>query len=74
VAKTRGSRIRFEQLTLGPLTPRCTSYLERLNRRFRQRIRSANAYHSDAGVLAMLAQEADQAFRPGRRRQHKLAT
>lgn len=53
---------------------RTTSYLERLNRRFRQRIRSANAYHSDAGVLAMVAQEADQAFRPGRRRQHKPAT
>jgi len=53
---------------------RTTSYLERLNRRFRQRIRSANAYHSDAGVLAMLAQEADQAFRPGRKRQHKPAT
>jgi hypothetical protein len=53
---------------------RTTSYLERLNRRFRQRIRSANAYHSDAGVLAMLAQEADAAFRPGRKRQHKPAT
>ena len=53
---------------------RTTSYLERLNRRFRQRIRSANAYHSDAGVLAMVAQEADQAFRPGRGRQHKPAT
>jgi transposase-like protein len=53
---------------------RTTSYLERLNRRFRQRIRSANAFHSDAGVLAMLAQEADAAFRPGRRRQHKPAT
>lgn len=53
---------------------RTTSYLERLNRRLRQRFRSANAYHSDQGVLAMLAQEADQAFRPGRRRQHNLAT
>ena len=53
---------------------RTTSYLERLNRRLRQRFRSANAYHSDQGVLAMLAQEADQAFHPGRRRQHNLAT
>jgi transposase-like protein len=53
---------------------RTTSYLERLNRRFRRRIRAANAYHSDDGVLAMIAQEADQAFRPGRTRLHKPAT
>ena len=53
---------------------RTTSYLERLNRRFRQRIRAANAYHSHDGVLAMIAQEADQAFRPGRKRLHKPAT
>lgn len=53
---------------------RTTSYLERLNRRFRRRIRAANAYHSDDGVLAMIAQEADQAFRPGRKLLHKPAT
>lgn len=53
---------------------RTTSYLERLNRRFRRRIRAANAYHSDTGVLAMIAQEADQAFRPGRKLLHKPAT
>jgi transposase-like protein len=38
---------------------RTTSRLERFNRRLRRRIRSANAYHSDAGVLAMIAQEVD---------------
>jgi len=53
---------------------RTTSYLERLNRRFRHRMRSANAYHSDEGLLAMVAQEADLAFRPGRKCQHKPAT
>ena len=44
---------------------RTTSQLERFNRRLRRRIRTANAYHSDEGVLAMIAQEADQVFRPG---------
>ena len=39
---------------------RTTSRLERFNRRLRRRIRSANAYHSDAGVLAMIAQEVDR--------------
>jgi transposase-like protein len=39
---------------------RTTSRLERFNRRLRRRIRCANAYHSDAGVLAMIAQEVDQ--------------
>lgn len=39
---------------------RTTSRLERFNRRLRRRIRSANAYHSDAGVLAMIAQVADR--------------
>jgi transposase-like protein len=39
---------------------RTTSRLERFNRPLRRRIRSANAYHSDAGVLAMIAQEADR--------------
>ncbi len=38
---------------------RTTSRLERFNRRLRRRIRCANAYHSDAGVLAMIAQEVD---------------
>jgi transposase-like protein len=39
---------------------RTTSRLERFNRPLRRRIRSANAYHSDAGVLAMIAQEVDR--------------
>jgi putative transposase len=41
---------------------RTTSRLERFNRRLRRRIRSANAYHSDTGVLAMIAQEVDRTF------------
>jgi transposase-like protein len=41
---------------------RTTSRLERFNRRLRHRIRSANAYHSDAGILAMIAQEVDLTF------------
>jgi transposase-like protein len=41
---------------------RTTSRLERFNRRLRRRIRSANAYHSDTGVLAMIAQEVDCSF------------
>ena len=40
---------------------RTTSRLERCNRRIRRRIRAANAYHSDAGVQAMMAQEVDLA-------------
>jgi putative transposase len=40
---------------------RTTSRLERFNRPLRRRIRSANAYHSDAGVLAMIAQVVDLA-------------
>jgi transposase-like protein len=40
---------------------RTTSRLERFNRRLRRRIRSANAYHSDPGVQAMIAQEVDLA-------------
>lgn len=39
---------------------RTTSRLERFNRQLRRRIRSANAYHSDASVLAMIAQEVDR--------------
>jgi transposase-like protein len=41
---------------------RTIARLERFNRRLRRRIRSANAYHSDAGVLAMIAQEVDCLF------------
>jgi transposase-like protein len=41
---------------------RTISRLERFNRRLRRRIRSANAYHSDGGVLAMIAQEVDRTF------------
>jgi transposase-like protein len=37
---------------------RTTSRLERFNRRIRRRARAANAYHSNRGLLAMLAQEA----------------
>ena len=44
---------------------RTTSRLERFNRSLRRRCRSAGAYHSDAGILAMLAQTADEAFQPG---------
>lgn len=36
---------------------RTTSRLERFNRRLRRRLRAANAYHSDPGLLAMIAQE-----------------
>jgi len=41
---------------------RTTSRLERFNRSLRRRIRAANAYHSDAGVQAMIAQEADLTY------------
>jgi transposase-like protein len=41
---------------------RTTSRLERFNRPLRCRIRSANAYHSDAGVLAMIAQVVDLTY------------
>jgi len=37
---------------------RTTSRLERFNRRLRRQSRAAGAYHSDKGVLAMLAQQA----------------
>jgi transposase-like protein len=36
---------------------RTTSRLERFNRRLRRRLRAANAYHSDVGIRAMVAQE-----------------
>lgn len=39
---------------------RTTSRFERFNRRLRRGVRSANAYHFDAGVLAMIAQVADR--------------
>jgi transposase-like protein len=39
---------------------RTTSRLERFNRRIRRRARAACAYHSDQGLLAMLAQETHQ--------------
>jgi hypothetical protein len=35
---------------------RTTSHLERFNRNIRRRTRPANAYHSDSGVTAMMAQ------------------
>ena len=40
---------------------RTTSHLERLNRRLRRRICTVNAYHSDPGILAVVAQKADHA-------------
>lgn len=46
---------------------RTTSHLERFNRRLRRRMRAAGAYHSDTGLKAMIAQTADQAFKPGQR-------
>ena len=50
---------------------RTTSRLERFNRYLRRRIRSANAYHSDAGVWAMIAQVVDLTFPlPAERKQH----
>jgi transposase-like protein len=36
---------------------RTTSRLERFNRTLRRRTRPANAYHSEAGLTAMMAQE-----------------
>jgi transposase-like protein len=39
---------------------RTTSRLERFNRRIRCRARAASAYHSDRGLLAMIAQEAHE--------------
>lgn len=36
---------------------RTTSRLERFNRRLRRRARAASAYHSDAGIAAMISQE-----------------
>lgn len=39
---------------------RTISRLERFNRRIRRQARSANAYHSERGVIAMVAQEAQQ--------------
>lgn len=48
---------------------RTTSRLERFNRCLRRRMQSANAYHSDAGVLAMIAQVVDDKFtRPAKRK------
>lgn len=43
---------------------RTTSRLERFNRRLRTHCRAAGAYHSDHGILAMVAQVADEAFQP----------
>ena len=49
---------------------RTTSRLERFNRRLRRRIRAANAYHSDAGVQAMIAQEVDLSYQLPSERKH----
>jgi transposase-like protein len=58
-------RIQKEHPTWPRSVLRATSHIERFNRRLRRRIRTANAFHSDAGILAVVAQVADQAFRPG---------
>lgn len=42
---------------------RTTSRLERFNRTLRRHIRTAGAYHSDDGILAVIAQEADHRYR-----------
>ncbi len=47
---------------------RTTSRLERFNRTLRRHIRSAGAYHSDEGILAVVAQEADRFFSAGTRK------
>ena len=52
---------------------RTTSRLERFNRTLRRHMRNANAYHSDEGVLAMVAQAADRYFEPGAA-MHKAGT
>lgn len=44
---------------------RTTNRLERFNRMLRKHCRAAGAYHSDVGILAMLAQTADEAFQSG---------
>ena len=41
---------------------RTTSRLERFKRTLRRHIRSAGAYHSDEGILAVIAQEADYRY------------
>jgi|GEM_PF-554550 transposase-like protein len=45
---------------------RTTSRLERFNRRIRRRARAACAYHSDRGLLAMIAHETHQFHAPQR--------
>ena len=52
---------------------RTTSRLERFNRTIRRHICTANAYHADEGVLAMVAQAADHYFEPGAA-MHKAGT
>jgi transposase-like protein len=47
---------------------RTTSRLERFNRTLRRHIRAAGAYHSDDGILAVVAQEADRFFSAGTRK------
>jgi hypothetical protein len=41
---------------------RTTSRLDRFNRTLRRHIRTAGAYHSDDGILAVIAQEADYRY------------
>jgi hypothetical protein len=56
---------------------RTTSHLERFNRRLRRRCRAAGAYHSDDGILAMIAQTADEAVQPAtppRAKHHTVPT
>ncbi len=57
----RASLTYFTLLARHPHWPRehlrTISHLERFNRKLRRQIRAAGAYHSDAGILAMVAQE-----------------
>jgi hypothetical protein len=58
-------QLRLEHPTWPRRCLRTTSHLERFNRTLRKRCRSAGAYHSDQGLLAMVAQMADHAYQPG---------
>jgi len=50
---------------------RTISHLERCNRRLRRRIRAAGAYHSDQGIMAMIAQEASLLHAAQPRNKHR---
>lgn len=50
---------------------RTISQLERCNRRVRRRLRAAGAYHSDQGIMAMIAQEASLLHSAQPRNKHR---